>query len=112
MLVKIFVAMGASALFVAPLVAASPAAARNCPYGTVATYNGICTNGMPVGGTASASPPAAPSAPGAAGLPGTVSGNVVSPATLPSNNGLTSVDGIPCTQKTMGTCIALQQSGQ
>jgi hypothetical protein len=88
----------AAAFAVAPLVAASPAAAKDCPYGTVPTkFDGVCVQGQA----------------GGFGAPGVVvppqagsTGAVV----VDNPNGFGSVNGIPCTPEHLGTCIGLQQS--
>jgi hypothetical protein len=89
---------GCAAVFAAaPLVAAAPAAATPCPPGTVASdFAGVCAQGA--GGS------------GAAGV-------VVPPPVPPPSanvylnpNGLSSVDGVPCTPQKIGKCIALQES--
>ncbi|HYO01212.1 MAG TPA: hypothetical protein VET27_04610 [Mycobacterium sp.] len=90
---------GCAAAFVAaPLVAASPAVAKDCPYGTVPTrFEGVCSPGQ-AGGFG---------APGVVVPPqSSVRGAVVDP----NFNGYGSVNGIPCTPGNVGKCIALQQS--
>ena len=95
-------AFGFSAALGAASVAASlafaPAAAADCPYGTVPTsFSGVCVQGQAGGfGAPGMIVPPQASAPGAV-----VSG---------SPGGLGSVDGIPCTPQRIGTCIGLQQS--
>lgn len=93
---RAIVAFGCAAVFVAaPLVAASPAVAKECPYGTSARFEGVCTAGGPGmrGG---------PVIPPQASAPGPVVSN--NPA------GVGSVNGIPCTPQHYGTCIAMQQA--
>jgi hypothetical protein len=76
------------------LAVAAPASA--CPYGTVQTsFSGVCTGGI-AGGGPQAVPPPGPSGP---------------QVTTPIGGGIPSVNGIPCTQDHLGTCIALTQSG-
>ncbi|MGH3641236.1 MAG: hypothetical protein ACRDUX_19625 [Mycobacterium sp.] len=92
------VAFGCAAAFAAaPLVVASPAAAKDCPWGTVPRSNGVCTQGQ-AGGFG---------APGVVVPPmtGSTGADVVN-----NPNGFGSVNGIPCTPEHMGTCIGLQQS--
>jgi hypothetical protein len=87
----------AAAFAAAPLMAASPAAAMDCPPGTVPShFAGVCTQGA--GGSGAAGVVAQPQVP-------PPSANVVN-----NPNGLTSVDGIPCTPRKIGTCIGLIQS--
>ena len=91
--------LGCAAAFVAaPLVVASPALAKDCPYGTVPTkFDGVCVQGQAGGfGAPGVVVPPQASAPSA---------NVVQ-----NPNGYGSVNGIPCTPEHMGTCIGLQQS--
>ena len=88
----------AAAFAAAPLVAASPAAAKDCPYGTVPTrFEGVCVQGQS-GGLA----PGGPTVPIQASAPG--------PTIVNNPNGVGSVNGIPCTPEHLGTCIGLQQS--
>lgn len=76
------------------LAAAAPAAATECPNGTMpSSFAGVCSEAS--GGGSVAAPP-----------------QVAQP---PSNvflnpNGLSSVDGVPCTPQKIGKCIALQES--
>ncbi|MDX1891747.1 hypothetical protein [Mycolicibacterium sp. 050158] len=88
----------AAAFAAAPLVAASPAAAKDCPYGTVPTkFEGVCVQGQAGGfGAPGVVVPPQAGAPGA---------DVVY-----NPNGVGSVNGIPCTPEHYGTCIGLQQS--
>jgi hypothetical protein len=87
----------AAAFAAAPLVAASPAVAKDCPFGTVPTrFEGVCSPGT--GGFGA--PPVV--IPPDAGMP---QADVVN-----NPNGFGSVDGIPCTPEHMGYCIAKQQS--
>lgn len=82
------------------LLAASPAQAKECPWGTTQTrFEGVCTQAPTMGAGASggglvvppsASPPGAPF--------------------IPNPNGVGTVLGIPCTPENLGKCIALQQS--
>jgi hypothetical protein len=76
------------------LAVASPAAADGCPYGTVPTrFPGVCTQGQ--GGA----PPAGITVP-----PQGAAGAVNTPGQFPT------VDGIPCNQRHLGTCIGLSQN--
>jgi hypothetical protein len=75
------------------LAVASPAAAGACPYGTVARFDGVCTQGQSGG----AAPPGITVPPQGA--------DVVSlPGQFPT------VNGIPCTQEHFGTCYAMSQN--
>jgi hypothetical protein len=90
---------GCAAAFVAaPLVAASPAVAKDCPYGTVPTrFEGVCSPGQA----------------GGFGAPGVVvppQASPVGPIVDNNFNGYGSVNGIPCTPENYGKCIALQKS--
>ena len=77
------------------LAVASPAAANGCPYGTVPTrFPGVCTQGQ----AQSSAPPAITVPPSGA--------EVSAP---PPGGGFQSVNGIPCNQQHLGTCIALTQ---
>lgn len=88
----------AAAFAVAPLVAASPAAAKECPYGTVPTrFDGVCVQGQS-GGLA----PGGPTVPIEASSPGA---NIVN-----NPNGFGTVNGVPCTPEHMGSCIGMIQS--
>jgi hypothetical protein len=92
------VAFGCAAAFAAaPLVMASPAAAKDCPYGTVPRFDGVCTQGQ-AGGFG---------APGVVVPPQAGSAGAV---VVNNPNGFGTVNGIPCNQQNMGTCIGLQQS--
>jgi hypothetical protein len=71
---------------------ASPAAANNCPYGTVERFNGVCTNGQ--GGVGPPLPIVIP--PQGADV-------VTAPGSFPT------INGIPCSQKHFGTCYAMSQ---
>jgi hypothetical protein len=94
----IFVFGCAAAFVAAPLVAASPAVAKNCPYGTVPTkFDGVCVQGQ-AGGVGSPGVVVPPQASG------------VGPVVDPNFNGYGSVNGIPCTPENYGKCIALQKS--
>jgi hypothetical protein len=74
------------------LVVAAPATAEGCPYGTVARFNGVCTNGQ--GG--------APPPPGI-----TVPPQGADIVTMPGQ--FATVNGIPCNQKHLSTCYAISQ---
>lgn len=88
----------AAAMAAAPLVAASPASAKDCPYGTVPTkFDGVCVQGQAGGfGAPGVVVPPQASAPGA--------------VVVNNPNGYGTVNGIPCTPEHIGTCIGLQQS--
>ena len=75
-----------------PLAFASPASADGCPYGTVARFDGVCTQGQS-GGTP---PPGITVPPQGAGL-----------VTMPGQ--FATVNGIPCTQEHYSTCYAMSQ---
>jgi len=75
-----------------PLAVASPATAEGCPYGTVARFDGVCTQGQSGGG-----PP-----PGITVPP--QGSDVVS---LPGQ--FATVNGIPCNQDHFATCYAMSQ---
>jgi hypothetical protein len=74
------------------LAVASPAAADSCPYGTVARFDGVCTQGQ--GG-----------APPPVGI--TVPQQGASVVTMPGQ--LPTVNGIPCTEQHFATCYAMSQ---
>jgi hypothetical protein len=74
------------------LAVASPAAANTCPYGTVERFAGVCTKGQ--GG---AGPP----------LPIVIPPQGADVVTAPGSIG--TINGIPCNQKHLGTCIAMSQ---
>jgi hypothetical protein len=89
---------GCTAAFAAaPLVVASPAMAKDCPFGTVPTrFEGVCSPGT-----------------GGFGAPPVVippDASTPSAVVVNNPNGFGSVNGIPCTPEHMGTCIGLQQS--
>jgi hypothetical protein len=86
----------AVAFAAAPLVVASPAAAKECPWGTKLTHWDTCVSGA---GTAAA--PVLPVPPSGAGGP-----------TIVNNpNGFDTVNGIPCTPEHWGVCYGLTQNG-
>jgi len=74
------------------LAAASPASADGCPYGTVARFDGVCTQGQSGG----APPPGITVPPQGA--------DVVS---MPGQ--FATVNGIPCNQEHFATCYAMSQ---
>lgn len=92
------IAFGCAVAFAAaPLVVAAPAAAKDCPPGTVPRFEGVCTQGQ-AGGFG---------APGLTVPPQTSNRG----ADITQNPGqIASVSGIPCTPLNVGKCIALQQS--
>jgi hypothetical protein len=73
------------------LAVASPAAADGCPYGTLPRFDGVCTAGQ-----GSSPPPALTVPPQGADV-------VTAPGSF------TTVEGIPCNQAHLSTCIALSQ---
>jgi hypothetical protein len=75
-----------------PLAVASPAAANTCPYGTVARFDGVCTQGQSGG----APPP---------GI--TVPQQGANVVTMPGQ--FQTINGIPCTPEHFGTCYAMSQ---
>jgi hypothetical protein len=77
---------------VGSLTIAAPAAANECPYGTVERWAGVCTKGQ--GG---APPP----------MPIVIPPQGASVVTAPGSFG--TINGIPCNQKHLNTCIALSQ---
>jgi hypothetical protein len=92
------VVFGCAVAFAAtPVVLASPASAKDCPWGTVPTrFDGVCVQGQA----------------GGFGAPGVVVPPQASPPgadVVYNPNGVGSVSGIPCTPENMGKCIALQQ---
>jgi hypothetical protein len=74
------------------LAVAAPAVA-DCPYGTVARFNGVCTGGQ--GG--------APPPPGVT-VPQQGAEVFTSPGSFPT------INGIPCNERHASTCYALQQN--
>ena len=74
------------------LAVASPATANTCPYGTVQRFEGVCTKGE--GGVG---PP----------LPIVIPPQGADVAIAPGSIG--TINGIPCNQKHLGTCIAMSQ---
>jgi hypothetical protein len=74
------------------LAVASSATANTCPYGTVQRFEGVCTKGE--GG---AGPP----------LPIVIPPQGADVAIAPGSIG--TINGIPCNQKHLGTCIAMSQ---
>jgi hypothetical protein len=89
----------AAAFAVSPVVMASPAAAKDCPWGTVPTkFDGVCVQGQ-AGGFGAPGPVIPPQA-GPAG-----------PSISSSPGGIGSVNGIPCTPQHYGTCYGMIQNG-
>jgi hypothetical protein len=74
------------------LAVASPASADGCPWGTVARFDGVCTQGQSGG-----SPPA--------GI--TVPQQGADVVAMPGQ--FATVNGIPCTQEHFATCYAMTQ---
>ena len=74
------------------LAVASPASASGCPYGTVARFDGVCTQGQSGG----APPP---------GI--TVPQQGADVVSMPGQ--FATVNGIPCTQEHYSTCYAMSQ---
>ena len=75
-----------------PLAVASPASADGCPYGTVARFDGVCTQGQSGGG-----PPV--------GI--TVPPQGAEVVTMPGQ--FQTINGIPCNQEHFTTCYAMSQ---
>jgi hypothetical protein len=84
------------ALVAAPLALASPAAAKECPWGTKLTHWDTCVSGA---GTAAA--PVVPVPPASGGGP-----NIVN-----NPNGYDTVNGIPCSSEHYATCYGMIQNG-
>ncbi|MDT5015194.1 MAG: hypothetical protein QOD39_1354, partial [Mycobacterium sp.] len=83
-----------TATILGSLAVAAPAAAdRNCPYGTVARFDGVCTSGQ--GGSP---PPPIVVPPQGAEV-------YTAPGSIPS------INGIPCNDAHWATCYAMQQNG-
>ena len=75
------------------IAVASPATANTCPWGTVARFDGVCTQGQSGGG-----PPPGITVPQQGGA------DVVNmPGQFPT------VNGIPCNEQHFGTCYAMSQ---
>jgi hypothetical protein len=90
---SILIACCTVATALGPLAVAAPAAADGCPYGTVARFDGVCTNGQ--GGS--------PPPPGI-----TVPPQGAEIVTMPGQ--FATVNGIPCNQKHLSTCYGISQS--
>ncbi|HKP42485.1 hypothetical protein [Mycobacterium sp.] len=76
------------------LAVAAPAGADGCPYGTLPTrFPGVCSAGQ--GGAPPAPIIVPPSGPDA--------------SSTPPGSAFATVDGIPCNQQHLGTCIGLSQ---
>jgi hypothetical protein len=75
-----------------PLAFASPASADGCPYGTVARFDGVCTQGQSGG----APPPGITVPPQGADV-----------VTMPGQ--FQTINGIPCNQEHFTTCYAMSQ---
>jgi hypothetical protein len=88
----ILVGCATLAAVLGPLAFASPAAADGCPYGTVARFDGVCTQGQSGG----APPPGITVPPQGADI-----------VSLPGQ--FATVNGIPCTQEHFNTCYAMSQ---
>ena len=89
---RILIACCTVATAMGTIVVAAPASAETCPWGTVARFDGVCTQGQSGGG-----PPA---------------GITVPPqgADIVSQPGqFAQVNGIPCTQEHYATCYAMSQ---
>jgi hypothetical protein len=90
---SILVACCTLATVMGSLAVASPAAADGCPYGTVPTrFPGVCTQGQ-AGSSAPAAITVPPSGADVVNMPGQFA----------------TINGIPCNQQHIGTCIALSQ---
>jgi hypothetical protein len=87
----VLIALCTFASLAGSVAVASPAAAT-CPYGTVQRFEGVCTKGQ--GGVA-APPPIV--------IPPQGSSGVTPPGSIGT------INGIPCNQKHLGTCIAMSQ---
>ncbi|MCP9275008.1 hypothetical protein [Mycolicibacterium arenosum] len=88
----------AAAVAFGSVLSASPAAAKECPWGTSPTrWEGVCSPGGS-GGTAGGGAPIAP-APAAGGA------RIVN-----TPGSLSTVNGIPCTEEHYGTCLAMIQN--
>jgi hypothetical protein len=86
--------MATFATVIGSLAVAAPAAADGCPYGTLPTrFPGVCTAGQG----------------GAQPVPIIVPPNAPDASSTPPGSAFTSVDGIPCNQRHIGTCIGLSQ---
>ena len=88
----ILISVCAVAAAMGSLAVAAPAAAEGCPYGTVERWAGVCTKG-PGGG-----PPPMPIV-----IPPQGADVVIAPGSIGT------INGIPCNQKHLGTCIAMSQ---
>jgi hypothetical protein len=88
----ILIVFGTVGTVLGSLAVAAPASADGCPYGTVQRFEGVCTKGQ--GGVA-APPPIVIPPQGA---------DAVTP---PGSFG--TINGIPCNQKHLGTCIAMSR---
>jgi hypothetical protein len=88
---RILIACCAVAIPMGTLAVAAPASAT-CPWGTVARFDGVCTQGQSGGG-----PPAGITVP-------PQGADIVS---LPGQ--FAQVNGIPCTQEHYATCYAMSQ---
>jgi hypothetical protein len=75
-----------------PLAVAAPAAADGCPWGTVARFDGVCTQGQS-GGQA---PP---------GITVPQQGSEI--VSMPGQ--FATVNGVPCNQEHFATCYAMSQ---
>jgi hypothetical protein len=88
----ILIALCTFAAVLGSIAVASPVAANTCPYGTVERWAGVCTKGP--GGSG---PP----------LPIVIPPQGANVVTAPGSIG--TINGIPCNQKHLGTCIAMSQ---
>jgi hypothetical protein len=90
---RILIACCTFAAAAGSIAVASPATADTCPWGTVARFDGVCTQGQSGGG-----PPVGITVPqqGAAGV-------VNMPGQFPT------VNGIPCNEQHWHTCYAMSQ---
>lgn len=83
----------AAAVALGSLVTASPAVAKECPFGTQQSrFEGICS---PVGG----------------GIPQAPISSAGTGPTINTNNGYPIVNGIPCTPERVGVCYGMIQNG-
>lgn len=84
----------AAAVAFGSVLSASPAAAKECPWGTSPTrFEGVCSPSSTAGGAVVVAPPA-----GGANI-------VYPPGELPR------VNGVPCTPEKWGTCYGMAQNG-
>jgi hypothetical protein len=88
----ILIACCTVAVALGPLAVAAPAAADGCPWGTVARFDGVCTQGQSGG----APPP---------GITVPQQGSEI--VSMPGQ--FATVNGVPCNQEHFATCYAMSQ---